>query len=103
MTVVAVSYTHLNLAFLFSSTGSFNFSRYKDDEMDSLLQAAYRATSAADLRSAMSKIQIKIVEDLPILGLFFRTGVLISKKSLGTQAGLRRGWVLNGVATADAE
>ncbi len=92
-----------NLAFLFSSTGSFNFSRYKDDEMDSLLQAAYRATSAADLRSAMSKIQIKIVEDLPILGLFFRTGVLVSKKSLGTQAGLRRGWVLNGVATADAE
>ncbi|MDL2205762.1 ABC transporter substrate-binding protein [Eubacteriales bacterium OttesenSCG-928-N13] len=88
-----------NLANLFSSTGKQNYSRYKETEMDKLLRTAYDARSADALQSAMSDVQLKIVEDLPMFGLFFRNGVLSSSVPMqGLDAGLRRGYVLRGIA-----
>ena len=57
--------------------------------MDKLLENAKNAEDADQLRSAMSAVQLKVVEDLPVMGLFFRTGTLISKVSLGGLSGIR--------------
>lgn len=89
-----------NLGFLLSSNGNSNFMRYKDDNMDALLREAVMAEDAEMLQMAMSKIQMKIVEELPLIGLFFRTGILTSARSVRGLRGLRRGYVLNGIATA---
>lgn len=91
-----------NLQFLLGSSGSSNYARYKNAEMDKLLKTAYEARSAEDLQVAMSDIQLKIVNELPILGLFFRNGVISSSVPLQLSAGTRRGYVLNGVATSSA-
>ena len=89
-----------NLNFLLGSEGNSNYERYRSDEMDGLLRLAYNAPSAEELQSALYNVQLTLVEDLPILGLFFRTGVLISKQSLGGLSGLRRGAALRGLSTA---
>lgn len=89
-----------NLAFLLASSGSSNYARYNDGEMDSYLHDAFSAQTQADLVTAMSKVQMKVVEDLPILGLFFRSGVMISMKSLGGLTGSRQFDALRGLATS---
>ena len=40
---------------------------------------------------------MKVVSDLPVMGLFFRTGVLISKVSLGGLTGIRETFTLRGL------
>jgi len=65
--------------------------------MDALLTAAKTAMDANALRSAMSGIQMLVVNDLPVLGLFFRTGTLISKVSLGGLTGIRETHYLRGL------
>lgn len=89
-----------NLVFLLAGEGNSNYARYASEEMDTLLRRAYSATTADDLQSALYDVQLKLVEDLPLLGLFFRTGVLISRQSVGGLTGLRRGATLRGLATA---
>lgn len=89
-----------NLAFLLAQDGESNYARYNSDEMEGLLRQAYKALTEDELREAMYQVQIKLVEDLPLLGLFFRTGVLISKQSIGGLSAIRRGNVLRGLATS---
>ena len=96
-----------NLAFLFASQArnSSNYSRYVNNQMDAYLREAYNANDEAmeELLSAMSSVQMQVVEDLPILGLFFRSGVLISKKPLGGLTGTRQYDVLRGIAGVHIE
>ncbi len=88
-----------NLFFLLNSGGPCNYAQYNSGEMDQYLRAAYDAPSAEELVVAMSRIQMKCVNDLPILGLFFRNGVLSSRTSLDGVVNPRRGYVLTGIAT----
>lgn len=89
-----------NLAFLLAGTGSANYSGYRSDAMDSALHAAYYAESRSELIAAMSKVQMLVVEDLPILGLFFRAGVLTSRQSLGGLTGTWQYDALRGLPVA---
>lgn len=89
-----------NLAFMLSSSGSANYSKYQSAEMDEYLKAAYTAQTETELIGAMSKIQMTVVNELPILGLFFRNGVLISKININGLHGLRGGNVLRGIESA---
>ncbi len=88
-----------DLTFLLMSEGKSNFMRYKNQEMDDLLRAAYQARSEENLRSALFNIQIKVVSELPLLGLFFRTGVLSTSKPVYGLNNLKRGYVFNGLAS----
>ena len=78
-----------DLTFLLGEGENGNCSEYASEDMDKLLKQAKGAEEADQLRSAMSAVQMKVVEDLPVLGLFFRTGTLISKVSLGGLSGIR--------------
>lgn len=89
-----------NLNFMFGMSGEWNFQRYASDEMETLLRDAYSADSAEALKTQMYSLQIKLVEDLPILGLFFRKGLTVSTTALGRLSGPRRGNCLRGLATA---
>ncbi|MEG1811994.1 MAG: ABC transporter substrate-binding protein [Clostridia bacterium] len=88
-----------NLQFLLGSNGKANYARYKSGIMDGYLQSAYVAGTADELKSLMSKIQMQVVEDLPILGLFFRSGLMISMESVGGLSGTRQYDALSGLAT----
>jgi peptide/nickel transport system substrate-binding protein len=101
MALVAFELSEMpNLAFLLASTGDCNYARYVNTDMDTLLKQAYAAADADSLKSAMSKVQMRIIDDLPILGLYFRTGLVVSKQSIGGLSGSRQGNTLRGLATA---
>lgn len=86
-----------DLKFLLGTGESGNCSEYSSSEMDTLLQNARAAENADALRAAMSGIQMKTVSDLPVLGLFFRTGTLICKANLGGLTGIRETHALRGL------
>jgi len=77
------------LDFMFSSIASSNYSNYMSGEMDSLLANVHAAETEDALQQAMSRVQLQIVEDLPIMGLFFRSGVVVSDRGVAGLSGVR--------------
>jgi peptide/nickel transport system substrate-binding protein len=92
-----------NLNFLLGKTGTANYERYTSDDMENDLRAAWNATTQEDLQSAMYSLQLKLVEDLPILGLFFRTGLTVSRVPLGKLDAPRLGDCLRGLPTSSGQ
>ncbi len=79
MVLCAVNLAFLpDLTFLLNSGGRMNYSGYSSAEMNVLLQNLYKAKDEESFRQVFSNIQIRIAEDLPFLGLFFRKGTLMT-------------------------
>ena len=77
------------MSFMLRSTAATNYSNYSSAAMDKLLDNVAAAETEDALRLAMSRVQLKVVEDLPVLGLFFRSGVVISRRGVGGLSGIR--------------
>ena len=92
-----------DLTFLLGTGKNGNCSEYSSADMDALLASAKAVKDADSLKTAMSGIQMLVVEDLPVLGLFFRTGTLISKVSLGGLTGIRETNILRGLEFCDVD
>jgi len=86
-----------DLTFLLGTDKSGNCSEYSSADMDALLKSAKEAADADALKTAMSGIQMLVVEDLPVLGLFFRTGAVISRVNLGGLIGIRETYAYRGL------
>lgn len=86
-----------DLEFMLSSRGKGNYSGYASDEMNALLERASASEDEAAFIAAMSDVQMRVVADLPVMGLFFRTGVLVSERSLGGLTGVRESQLLRGI------
>ncbi|MCQ2437750.1 MAG: ABC transporter substrate-binding protein [Clostridia bacterium] len=82
---------------LLGTSANLNFNRYSNESMDSLI--AYTATVEDEdgLRQTYSEIQMNAVDRLPILGLLFRTGTVLSSRSLGAMNGIRSTNVFRGM------
>jgi len=77
------------LTSLLKSGGSLNLNHYSNEDMDLLLDRIGSASDETVLRMVYSDIQKTIVERLPILGLLFRTGTVLSTRPVGGMGGLR--------------
>ncbi|MBE5774766.1 MAG: hypothetical protein E7337_12675 [Clostridiales bacterium] len=86
-----------NLYAILNSDGNLNFNNHKSDGLDALLSSAAAATTEADLKLIYSEIQLDVVERLPIMGLMFRTGTVLSRRSLAGLTGLRAFDTYNGI------
>ena len=86
-----------NPAALVDSEGSLNISKYVNMDMDMLCDSILTAETETALQDVFSDIQMRIVEDLPILGLGFHTGAVISHVSLNGFAGIRELDTFNGL------
>ena len=71
-----------DISAMFMTGGKMNFSRYTSTEMDSLFQRLNVTTDEERFKQVYSTIQMRIVEQLPILGLLFRTGTVLSSHSV---------------------
>ena len=69
--------------------GDLNFNRYSNDEMDQLIQRARSATDESTLQKVYSDIQMTVVRRLPVLGLLFRTGTVLSTRPIGGLTAIR--------------
>ena len=74
---------------LLKSGGRLNFSRYKSAKLDKVLATVDSAGSESAIKKAYSRIQLHIVQNLPILGLLFRTGTVLSTQPIGGITGQR--------------
>lgn len=74
---------------MLTAGGSLNFNHYSNDNMDQLLQRLRAATDESTLQKVYSDIQMTIVDRLPILGLLFRTGTVLSTHPIGGLSALR--------------
>ena len=86
-----------NLRPLLSEEGSINLSGAYNAEMESLLDATFSAVTEEEMLQAYSALQLYIVENLPIMGLVFRTGSVLSTRPLAGLSGTRENDVYNGL------
>ena len=86
-----------DLNYLLDSRGSGNCSRYAGERLDDLLTQARLSQSETDLRQLMSDIQLEVVNELPVMGLFFRSGTLISRHNIGGMSGIREDYPYRGL------
>ena len=78
-----------NLSRLLKSKGALNLNHYASDDMDQLLDRVNVASDEALLQKIYSDIQMTIVNRLPIMGLLFRTGTVLSSRPIGGMSGVR--------------
>ena len=81
------------------SEGTLNISQYVNMDMDMLCDGIFTAADETSLKAVFSDIQMKIVNELPILGIGFHTGAVISHQSLNGLSGIREYDVWNGLET----
>ena len=74
---------------LLATGGSLNYSGYSSTEMDNLISATASAQTVEELSRLYSEIQLRVVDELPFLGLLFRAGTVLSTRSLGGLSGIR--------------
>ena len=74
---------------LLGTDGSLNFNRFSNSAMDDLIGQTSSVTDESSLRQVYSEIQLMLVDRLPIMGLLFRTGTVLSTRSLGGLSGIR--------------
>lgn len=86
-----------DLSQMFRSGGSINLNNYGNEEMRKLIAAVPEAQSEEEMKSIYSQIQMNIVDRLPILGLLFRSGTVLSTRSLAGLSGIRAENTLNGI------
>ena len=86
-----------DLSPLLQARGSLNMNNFRNDNIQVLIGEVTSAQTEEELQSIYSQIQMIVVERLPLLGLLFRSGTVLSRRSLGGLSGLRVGNMLNGI------
>ena len=86
-----------SLSPLLKSRGSLNMNHYSSDDMDQLLERVDSASDEAMLQKIYSDIQMTLVNRLPIMGLLFRTGTVLSGRPIGGLGGVRVYDTFNGL------
>lgn len=75
--------------FMIGSGGAANFGGYTDTMMDQLLQNCRTATNDEDMADAYLDLENYFVEQIPHLGLYFRTHSIIYDSKVTIESGLR--------------
>lgn len=86
-----------NLAPLLQGGGSLNLNNFRNENMETIISQLSSVQTEEELKSLYSQIQMLVVERLPILGILWRTGTVLSNRSLAGLSGLRVGDMLNGI------
>lgn len=85
-----------NLSAIFGRGATLNLNGFGNDNMEMYLQQTTAASDESVLKTAFSEMQMYVVNRLPIMGLLFRTGTVLSNRSLGGMTALRSYDTFNG-------
>jgi len=77
-----------DLTRLLRHDGRLNHSGYASKDMNNLLVSARSAATADELAAIYSEIQLKIVNELPILGMYFHSGTVVSTAGVRSLHGI---------------
>ena len=85
------------LTALLGTDGNLNFNNYTSTSMGALLTQTTTAADEAGMKQVYSQLQLQLVEELPVMGLLFRAGTVLSSRSLGGLTGIRAMNVFRGL------
>ena len=74
---------------MLSGVTKIDFNNYLDATLNGLADQTVTVEDEAGLKSLYSQIQLTVVDRLPVMGLLFRTGTVLSTRSLGGLSGIR--------------
>lgn len=83
--------------FTLASTASCNYTRYRSDEMNTLLTQMRASYTPDAYQNAMIAIQSKFEQDIPYICLYWRTGSLLSRSAFTDARDIRELELLRGV------
>ena len=75
--------------YLLGTGGALNVGGYSNEEMDKLLEDIIKAPDSKSLKVKMSALQDSVINDLPIISLYFRTHTLMTTPGLNGVTGVR--------------
>lgn len=82
---------------MFSENGSINYSVTATENLSALLNKCAEAENETDAKLAYSNLQTYIIENLPVMGVCFRTGMVLSTRPLTGLTGIRETDAYNGM------
>lgn len=98
LALVAVNLSEVpDISPMLTSRGDVNLNNYHTDELDALLVDALSADDEAHMKNAYSALQTYIVEKLPVMGICYRTGMVLANRSLAGLNAARETDAYNGM------
>ena len=79
------------------NTSVGNFSRYRNEDMDSLFKTLRTKIDPNVFAQALSAIQQKFIDDVPFICLFYRSGAVLTRKMYTTARDVRELELLRGI------
>lgn len=83
--------------FLLTTNNSMNFGRYSNKELDTLFSTLRTSVNPDAYKQTLDAIQDIFVEDVPFISLFYRKGVVVSKKMYTLARQIRELELLRGI------
>ena len=83
--------------FTLTSTGSCNYTRYRNDEMNKLISSLRTSWTQDDYRNVMLTIQEKFRDDLPYIPLYWRSSAVLSRSAFTNARDIRELELYRGV------
>lgn len=68
---------HPDLRFLIGTAGEYNYSKYSSAAMNQMMDAARAEIDEREIKTRYMELQQKIIDDLPLITLFFRTNSIL--------------------------
>ena len=85
--------------FLLMGGNTGNYSRYRSSEMTALCKKLRTCQNQTDYQNVLYDIQTKFTEDCPFICLFYRSGVVLTRKMYTTARDVRELELLRGIDT----
>lgn len=86
-----------NLLPLLTKGGAVNFTKTDSEEIDELLKGTLTAVSEEEMKNSYASLETYIVDNLPIMGLCFRTGMVLSTRNTAGLTAAREGDAYSGL------
>jgi len=83
--------------FTLTSTASCNYTRYRSDDMNSLLTQLRSSFTSVDYQNVMNLVQDQFEQDIPYICLYWRSGALLSRSAFTDARDIRELELLRGV------
>ena len=83
--------------FLLMSGNTGNYCRYRSEEMTSLCKSLRKCQNQTDFQNTLYDIQTRFTEDCPFICLFYRSGVVLTRKMYTTARDVRELELLRGI------
>ena len=83
--------------FTLTSTASCNYTRYRSDDMNSLISQMRKSVNMYEYQYAMQLIQDQFEQDKPYLPLYWRSGALLSRSAFTNARDIRELELLRGI------